>query len=113
MALTLVPTAGAEPRRAPVPQFRRKRIRLPKGEYLGRRWYFVTVCSYQRQPLLIRPGVARSVLNRLREVSAAHSFSVHAYCVMPNHAHFLAEGTNDGSDLLEFVAAFKHRTALD
>ncbi len=40
-----------------------------------------------------------------------HGFRIHAYCVMPDHLHLLAEGSEDSSDLLAFIGRFKHQTA--
>jgi REP element-mobilizing transposase RayT len=49
----------------------------------------------------------------LAAISAACEFNIHAYCLMPDHLHFLAEGRTDSSDLLEFVSDFKRQTSFD
>jgi putative transposase len=51
------------------------------------------------------------VLNLLRSESAANSFCVHAYCLMPDHLHFLAEGVEPASDLLHLVKSFKIKSS--
>jgi putative transposase len=34
-------------------------------------------------------------------------FLIYAYCIMPDHAHMLAEGTTPGGNLARFVAQWK------
>jgi putative transposase len=91
--------------------FKRKRIRLSRESYLGRQIYFVTACFAERMPFGSQPTVARWLIRELRKHSAAAKFSVHAYCVMPDHMHFLVEGDENGSDLVNFVSFFKQQTA--
>jgi len=40
-----------------------------------------------------------------------NSFDVHAYCLMPDHLHFLAEGTEPTSDLRHFIKSLKIKTS--
>jgi REP element-mobilizing transposase RayT len=47
----------------------------------------------------------------LLETAAQRNFSLHAYCIMPDHIHFLCEGLSDNTDLVQFVDALKQRTA--
>ncbi len=88
----------------------RKSIRLAAVNYLGFRQYFVTLCCFRRQKLLSGQEVCQSVLTLLRSESADRCFRVLAYCVMPDHLHFLAEGTDAGSDLLHFMKSYKIKT---
>jgi REP element-mobilizing transposase RayT len=90
--------------------FKRTNIRLSRRNYLGRRLYFVTVCFEGRRTFASEPPLARWLVRELKEQSVAAKFSVHAYCVMPDHMHFLAEGDEDDSDLLNFVKSYKQRT---
>jgi len=91
----------------------RKNPRLPAENYFGRQTYFITICCDGRTQYLASASLAHTVLQTLLECSARHSFLLHAYCVMPDHIHSLAEGTHDTSDLHEFVRLFKLRTALE
>jgi len=93
--------------------FYSKRLRLPTGHYLGRRIYFVTVGTENRAPFFADQSTGRWLLSRLLEIAAHQNFSLHAYCVMPDHLHFLSEGLSDTSDLVRFVNAFKQRTAFE
>src|SRR5258708_36111578 len=89
----------------------RKNIRLTPHNYLGRNLYFVTICSYQRQSVFLDAKLSTWILDLLRSESAAKPFRVHAYCLMPDHLHFLAEGTEPGSDLLHLVKSFKIKSS--
>ncbi|HLZ51051.1 MAG TPA: transposase [Candidatus Acidoferrum sp.] len=93
--------------------FDRKNIRLSPENYLGPRAYFVTICCDKRQNYLAIPRTADRVIALLRECTARHSFALHAYCLMPDHLHLLAEGNERQSDLLEMVRVFKLRTAFE
>ena len=94
-------------------KFARKHIRLPAENYLGARDYFLTVCCRGRQPLLARKETALQILEQLRTTAARSGFAIHAYCLMPDHLHFLVEGLSEKSDLLGFVSRFKQTTAYE
>src|SRR5215470_16232788 len=57
--------------------------------------------------LLSDREIRRSLLILLRSESADRCFRVLAYCVMPDHLHFLVEETDARSDLLHFMKSFK------
>jgi len=91
--------------------FNRKNIRLAPRNYFGYGIYFVTICSDSRKPCFADTSLGHVVLGHLISLSARHSFLLHAFCLMPDHLHFLAEGTSPRSNLLRFITAFKQRTA--
>jgi putative transposase len=93
------------------PDFQRKPHRLPRQEYCGERWYFVTMCSERRAPIFADPAVAKWLIEALRKESELHSFLIDAYCLMPDHLHFLAVGITPSSNFLRFVKSFKQKTA--
>jgi putative transposase len=90
----------------------RKNIRLPTDSYRGRRLYFLTLCFHRRQPYGANPRLASWLIARLRRHSAACEFFVHAYCVMPDHMHILADAATDETNLMKFVESFKQDTAI-
>lgn len=94
-------------------RFTRKNIRLPHGNYRGKRIYFVTICCHERKAVFANDVWVSRCIARLRRVSAAKGFAVHAFCFMPDHVHFLAEGLGEESSLLAFVSRFKQFTAFD
>lgn len=94
------------------PFFRRKDIRLPRGHYIGRRRYFITILCAGRQPLLVPPETARLVVSVLRETAHEQSFAIYSYCLMPDHLHLLAVGMSADCNLLNFVMTFKRRCTM-
>jgi putative transposase len=89
------------------------RIRLPSGNYLGRQTYFVTICCADRRPVFANPVAGRWALAELFASASKHFFSLHCFCLMPDHLHFLAKGTADDCDLTKFVHVFKQRTSYE
>ena len=93
-------------------QFERKRNRLEAEKYFGRGRFFVTTCCRGRRTIFKHVETATAIVECLRDQSDRCGFDVHAYCVMPDHVHFLAEGKTDASDLIRFVKAFKQATGF-
>jgi putative transposase len=89
-----------------------KSIRLPKQHYLGRRCYFLTLCAPDRIPYFRSARAARWLLESLQQIAAQQSFTLNAYCLMPDHLHVLLQGDSPTSDLLCFVKMFKHKTTF-
>ena len=88
----------------------RKQIRLPPNEYLGTGTSFVTICCENRLIIFENASRGNVAIEALRRVSQSMRFLVHAYCLMPDHVHFLVEGTAPGSDLVRFVNQWKQQT---
>jgi REP element-mobilizing transposase RayT len=89
----------------------RKNIRLPAINYGGRGIHFLTLCcEFKRRPFL-KTEFAHEIIDDLRKYAEQKQFAVHAYCVMPNHLHMLAEGRDHSCDLLSFLKIFKQVTA--
>jgi putative transposase len=92
--------------------FRHKNVRLPPDEYVGTGWFFVTICCADRRKVFASSKACEWFLKILTRDADAHSFAVHAYCLMPDHIHLLLEGMRPSSDLLSFVRALKTKTSL-
>jgi putative transposase len=92
--------------------WQRRNTRLARENYLGRQSYFVTICCDFRRPYFDEAVVAQGVVDLLIECAARDSFQLHAFCLMPEHMHVLAEGGDDRSHLLEFIRVFKLRAAF-
>ena len=90
----------------------RKNTRLPPSHYLGQQRYFFTICCDGRKPHLCNPVLAQNVLHLLKDCAARYNFLLHAFCLMPDHVHFLAEGVLPLSDVREFVRIFKQHSAF-
>lgn len=93
--------------------FRRKNLRLQARNYLGRRFYFLTLCLESRRRFGANPRVASWLMACLRKHSKASGFFIHAYCVMPDHLHILVCARSDESNLMAFVESFKQETGLE
>jgi putative transposase len=89
----------------------RKDTRLSAYEYLGQRAYFITLCCFHRRKIFSTQSNITPILNLLRSECAIHSFGIHAYCFMPDHLHFLAEGLGAASNFLRFINSFKYATS--
>ena len=87
--------------------------RLPAENYLGRRIYFITICSSGRRPVFADHSFGRDTLAKLIDLAAQYAFSLHSYCLMPDHLHFVTEGMTDASNLVKFVHTFKQITAYE
>jgi putative transposase len=92
--------------------FQRKKIRLPPSRYTGKQIYFVTLCCEDRRPVFANESLGHWLVTELLKSAAKESFAIHAYCVMPDHVHFLVEGLIEACDLVRFISLFKQQTAF-
>lgn len=92
-------------------KFTRKAHRLDPQEYLGEKWSFVTMCCENRKPIFLSSDRAAWIVEVLRSEALLHQFLVDAYCVMPDHLHFLVFGKTPTSNLLVLAKSLKQRTA--
>ena|SRR3989442_8829095 len=90
--------------------FRRKNIRLPASFYVGRQWYFLTLCTQDRVPIFGDADLVRELLCLIENEAQTTGFDLQAYCFMPDHVHLLASGRKENSDLQAFVQSFKQRS---
>ena len=78
--------------------------------YLGPYRYFVTFCTHDRRDVFIDVGIGEFVASQLRRTCRREKFALLAYCLMPDHAHVLVEGTSDTSDLRRLIKSAKQRS---
>ena len=90
-----------------------KNIRLSEKNYRGKLRCFLTICCAERKRHFSSGENCGRLLAFLQESAARHSFDVHAFCVMPDHLHFLVQGVKPDSDLLRFVKAFKIKSSRE
>jgi putative transposase len=86
---------------------RRKRNRLSRESYVGRRWYFITICTEDRQAFLSNGRLVGNLLDCLREKCRAETLDVYAYCFMPDHLHLELVGLSESSSLVALLKGFK------
>jgi REP-associated tyrosine transposase len=90
--------------------FRRKNIRFRHDNYVGKGWFFVTMCCFERRSVFQNVRACDWFLNILQREVSAHLFAAHAYCLMPDHVHLLVEGLEPNSDLLQFLRVIKMKS---
>lgn len=73
----------------------------------------MTLCCTDRRRIFAHPRTAEWIASRLIAGALAYRFLLHAWCVMPDHVHFLVEGVDETCDLVAFVRRFKQRTSLE
>jgi REP-associated tyrosine transposase len=81
--------------------------RLPSFSYRGPYCYFLTFCTYRRRAHFCSSDIAAMVVRHFRRTARREGFAILAYCLMPDHAHLLVEGTRPESDLRRFVKGTK------
>lgn len=98
------------PDRCANPNPHRTHIRLPLGTC--RRSYhvfFVTICTAERHPWFAHhPLLAGQTGAVINDLAAARGSTLHAWCVMPDHVHFVLADT----DVVEYVRFLEGRTAI-
>src|SRR5207248_2788186 len=71
----------------------RRRHRLPSEWYALDEHdcaYFFTLCARHRGEAFRDPGLAQDVIDSLLWCHRRHEWSLFAYCLMPDHLHFVA-----------------------
>jgi putative transposase len=84
--------------------------RLPGCTYRGPGRYFLTFCTNDRHAAFCDGDVAAAVIAQFRRTAKKTEFALLAYCLMPDHAHLLVEGTSAAADLRSFAARAKQTT---
>ena len=84
-----------------------KEIRLNRGAYWVQQKYFVTLCCFERQLVFREEPTWRWILAELLKCGSRHQFVLHAYCVMPDHLHLVAQGQASECDLLRVCRQFQ------
>jgi len=79
----------------------------PTFSYLGRHCYFLTFVTHDRRRVFTSADVVELVWAQILRAAEKHSFSVIAYCFMPDHLHLVVEGLSDDSNLKSFAKLAK------
>ncbi len=75
----------------------RRSIRLRHWDYRSPSFYFVTICTHERQNLFDNPDfedIAIHAFTRIPQQKHAQHVLVDTFVVMPNHGHVLFDFTN-------------------
>ena len=76
-------------------------------DYLSPRQYFLTFCTQSRRQCFVADDAVATVRTQIERAAAEQDIALLAYCYMPDHVHFLAEGKAENSDCLQFIARGK------
>jgi putative transposase len=84
--------------------------RLPGILYNELSAYFVTSVTRDRIKAFDLNDFGPIVVRALIEIAARFQFAVTAYCVMPDHVHFIVTAISEGAEFQKMVANWKQRT---
>jgi REP element-mobilizing transposase RayT len=86
--------------------------RLAADLYRGRKCVFITCATFARHQAFADTATSARLLEALR-AETRDSIELTAFCLMPDHGHFLLAGLDDEADLLRAVNRWKQRTAFE
>jgi len=70
------------------------------------------MCCESRQPIFHNGDRAAWIIEALRTEALLNQFAIDAYCVMPDHVHFLTLGQAPNCNLLQLAKSFKQKTGF-
>jgi REP element-mobilizing transposase RayT len=70
----------------------------------------ITIRAYRGRPFAGNPVLCRTTIDLLTEMRGEYGCWVGAYCLMPDHLHFVAGPQEDGRSVLTFVDRFKGKS---
>jgi putative transposase len=73
--------------------------------------FFVTICTFSRQPILARNAVADILVDELRPARERHGWATGSYVIMPDHVHFSCAPDPDFKSLSDFMREWKSWTS--
>jgi len=91
----------------------RRPRRMDRISYTGRSTFMVTVTTRKRLNAFSDFDFGRLAIGALIDCAAREQFALPAYCLMPDHAHFVATGRTAQSDLKRLVNRWKQSTGFD
>jgi REP element-mobilizing transposase RayT len=80
---------------------------LSSFDYVGAHRYFLTFCTFERRRHFTETDHVDLVRTHFAQQSKHEHFEIPAYCFLPDHVHVLVEGTQDDSDLKQFIKSAK------
>lgn len=91
---------------------RRRKHRLERKHYIGRKTVAFTCCLDPRRPSFHEAKVIDPLVEILGICCHKHSVSVPIFCFMPDHAHIILMGKTLTSDTMACMIDFKRETGL-
>jgi putative transposase len=81
----------------------RRPHRLDEATYVGRRQYFLTLCTHERRPIFTDAILIDVVTTQILRAATTEHFDLIAYCFMPDHLHLLVRGKTGSANLRVFA----------
>jgi putative transposase len=94
-----------------MPKLRKSSPRLQSFDYTGPFAYFVTCSTYHKRRYFKYKAVVEPILSSLIHSAIQHSFTIYAYCFMPDHLYILLLGDAQSS-LHKVMKTFKQETSF-
>lgn len=92
--------------------FLRKHIRLKNFDYSNGFVYFITICTFNKQPFFSDNKIASIIEDEIYFRVSKNEVTVYCYCIMPDHIHLLLTlSENYCKNLSNWVSAFKRYSA--
>ena len=91
----------------------RKTTRIPKFNYSGSHYYFITVCTHEKEPLFGKPNglnvfglIAKECMEQISEHYA--NAEVLKFVIMPNHVHAIIHiKAENAENVIQIVGQYK------
>jgi REP element-mobilizing transposase RayT len=82
-----------------------------RGDYIGRRAYFITINVYGRYTVFRSTPPTEIACAQLLRTAASSHFALSAFVFMPDHLHIVTNGLSNTADLRSFMHLFKQTSA--
>ena len=69
--------------------------------------YFVTICSFQRRPILTTSSMIREIEPCFKNSLKHSGWAIGKYVIMPDHIHFFCQDRENRKSLSDFVRDIK------
>ena len=74
-------------------------------------YYFFTIVSYQRQPILCQPHIRQALRAAIRQVQIEQPFEIKAIVLLPNHLHTIFKLPENDADFSKRIGKLKSYTS--
>ncbi len=88
----------------------RKKIRLPLPVYNQGHAFFITIATHYKHPWFsLHTLLCERAVGLMQYLASDFKLKIYAWCIMPNHIHFLLQG----SEIIDFIRLFKGKMTPD
>jgi len=74
--------------------------------------YFFTIVTYERQKIFLLPEVRALFSDSLDHIQKYHPFIVIAYCILPDHVHFIWQMPENDANYSMRISQIKRRFSM-